>query len=88
MWNLPGPGIEPMSPTLAGGFLSTGTIREVQESGFEPSLNPGFVTLNPWFISPYGINFNHVHELCEILLFIQSANSFRIPVTYQVLSQG
>ena len=23
MWNLPGPGIEPMSPTLAGGFSST-----------------------------------------------------------------
>ena len=21
MWNLPGPGIEPASPTLAGGFL-------------------------------------------------------------------
>ena len=23
MWNLLGPGIEPMSPALAGGFLST-----------------------------------------------------------------
>ena len=23
MWSLPGPGIEPMSPALAGGFLST-----------------------------------------------------------------
>ena len=23
MWNLPGPGIEPMSPALAGGFLTT-----------------------------------------------------------------
>ena len=23
MWNLPGPGIEPMSPALAGGFLLT-----------------------------------------------------------------
>ena len=25
MWNLPGPGIEPMSPVLAGRFLTTGT---------------------------------------------------------------
>ena len=25
MWNPPGPGIEPMSPVLAGGFLSTAT---------------------------------------------------------------
>ena len=24
MWKLPGPGIEPMSPVLAGGFLTTG----------------------------------------------------------------
>ena len=24
LWNLPGPGIEPMSPALAGGFLTTG----------------------------------------------------------------
>ena len=24
MWNLPGPGIEPMSPALAGEFLTTG----------------------------------------------------------------
>ena len=23
MWNLPGPGIEPVSPELEGGFLST-----------------------------------------------------------------
>ena len=24
MWNLPGPGIKPMSPALAAGFLTTG----------------------------------------------------------------
>ena len=24
MWDLPGPGLEPMSPALAGGFLTTG----------------------------------------------------------------
>ena len=24
MWDLPGPGIEPMFPALAGGFLTTG----------------------------------------------------------------
>ena len=23
MWDLPGPGLEPMSPALAGGFLTT-----------------------------------------------------------------
>ena len=25
MWNIPGPGIEPVFPTLAGGFLTTGS---------------------------------------------------------------
>ena len=29
MWNLPGPGTEPMSPALAGGFLTTGPLKEV-----------------------------------------------------------
>ena len=26
MWNLPGLGIEPVSPALSGGFLTTGTL--------------------------------------------------------------
>ena len=26
MWDLPGPGIEPVSPALAGGFLTTGPL--------------------------------------------------------------
>ena len=26
MWNLPGPGIELVSPALSGGFLTTGTL--------------------------------------------------------------
>ena len=26
MWNLPGPGIEPVSPVLAGRFLTTGPL--------------------------------------------------------------
>ena len=29
MWDLPGPGIEPVSPSLAGGFLTTVPPREV-----------------------------------------------------------
>ena len=32
MWDLPRPGIEPMSPTLAAGFLTTGP------SGWGPGL--------------------------------------------------
>ena len=32
MWNLPRPGIEPMSPALAGAFLNPWTTREAQWS--------------------------------------------------------
>ena len=27
MWDLPGPGIQPMSPALASGFLTIGSLR-------------------------------------------------------------
>ena len=34
MWDLPGPGIEPMSPTLAGGFLTTEPQGKPLSNGF------------------------------------------------------
>ena len=56
MWDLPGPGLEPMSPALAGGFLTTAApgkpsrsllktklleSREVLMTGFDHRLNSG-----------------------------------------------
>ena len=35
MWNLPGPGLEPVSPALAGGFLTTGPPGKLKEGTFE-----------------------------------------------------
>ena len=35
MWNLPGPGIEPMSLALAGGFLTTGPPGKSEKLRFE-----------------------------------------------------
>ena len=32
MWDLPGPGLEPVSPELAGGFLTTAPSRSPQAS--------------------------------------------------------
>ena len=34
MWDLPGPGLEPVSPALAGGFLTTVPPREVLKIRF------------------------------------------------------
>ena len=39
MWNLPGVGIKPVLPGLAGRFLITGTTREVCLTQFKSSLN-------------------------------------------------
>ena len=38
MWDLPGPGLEPMSPALAGGFLSTAPPEKSLMKHFEPSF--------------------------------------------------
>ena len=39
MWNLPGPGIEPMAPASAGGFLTTGPPGKIKNT--ESLLNYG-----------------------------------------------
>ena len=42
MWDLPGPGLEPMSPALAGGFLTTvppgKSLSNFFSGGFPPQL--------------------------------------------------
>ena len=38
MWDLPGPGIKPMSCALAGGFLTTGTPGKSLLSDFKTSI--------------------------------------------------
>ena len=34
MWDLPGPGLEPVSPALAGGFLTTAPPGKLPVKGF------------------------------------------------------
>ena len=45
MWDLPGPGIEPAPPTLAGRFLTTGPPGKFQDSEFE-SLKPLYMDMS------------------------------------------
>ena len=42
MWDLPGPGIEPVSPALAGGFFTAKPPGKPREMLFV-SLSPGFL---------------------------------------------
>ena len=54
MWSLPGPGIEPMFPTLAGGFLTT------TPSGRSSALNSFLLHFcsdsSPYIVSLYGVH--------------------------------
>ena len=43
--DLPDPGIEPTSPSLAGGFLTTSTTWEAQEVGYGHKINSKFCLL-------------------------------------------
>ena len=47
MWNLPGPGLEPMSPSFAGGFLTTAPLGKscnclLTHGVFQPNLSLAF----------------------------------------------
>ena len=41
MWDLPGPGLEPVSPALAGGFLTTAPPRKSTIVIFNKQLDVG-----------------------------------------------
>ena len=41
MWDLPGSGLEPMSPALAGGFLTTAPPGKPLAGGFLTTAPPG-----------------------------------------------
>ena len=49
MWDLPGPGLEPVSPALAGGFLTTEPPRKPRPVNFYKFI----ANLNLWPV--YGL---------------------------------
>ena len=68
MWDFPGPGLEPVSPALAGGFLTT----------MPPGRNllgqalPNYVwrtksSLPPVFINKVLLEYNHAHSMATLL---------------------
>ena len=77
MWDLPGPGLEPMSPALAGGFLTTvppGKPPETYLTLFKANRDVAFLThlsllnkiyipyLNEWLDDLY-----YIHVMDEII---------------------
>ena len=66
MWDLPGSGIEPMSPALAGGFFTTGPPGKPQNvKGLNPFNTTVFCMYNgPHYEDPKGaIFYNHSDPL-------------------------
>ena len=48
MWDLPGPGLEPLSPALAGGFLTITPTGEVLDFFLEGSVVALLMARSPW----------------------------------------
>ena len=82
MWNLPGPGIEPMSPALAGGFFTT-------ESPGKPLY--GFLCVYPAWgsLSFLGLQFIVLIKFGKYMNLL-SSNNFLLPMKHisdhQILS--
>ena len=54
MWDLPGPGLEPMSPALAGGFLTTAPPGKSPETFFsKQNKNGNDQPFSPLVLSPF-----------------------------------
>ena len=67
MWNLPGPGIEPVSPALAGGFYNTD-----QATGEAPKFTLVKCTMQRFF-------FKCIHKVVQLLLFSNSKKFSSFP---------
>ena len=84
-WGLPGPGIQPMSPALAGGFLTPdhqgnlGSSFLIRCSSF-PSLPPLSCLPSPHFPAP--LSFHHIFSLLlcgPFLCSSQGLHTFFLP---------
>ena len=67
MWDLPGPGLEPVPPALAGGFLTTvppGKSRHVSiDSNDFPSEEANF--FNFYFLIMGGLKYSPTKKACD-----------------------
>ena len=52
MWDLPGPGLEPVCPALAGGFLTTAPPGKPQEDYFPNALG-SLTSLPGWDVEQW-----------------------------------
>ena len=74
LWNRPGPGIEPMLPALAGGFLHTGPPGKSIYSIFNTSS-----ILPEFYIYVYiYMRYTHIHYIYEIYTYLFSIDLFFI----------
>ena len=69
MWDLPGPGIEPVSPALAGGFLTTAPPEKSPLTYFfihhVYSHQHAFVTFNKSIVKIYFVSVPETQIYCK-----------------------
>ena len=67
MWDLPGPGLEPVSPALAGGFLTTGP-RGKSGLGEKEILWDGMIILHElWSAEPRQVSVGMEFALFKLI---------------------
>ena len=78
MWDLPRPGIKPMSPTLAGGFLTTAPPGKSCCAFLKGKNNPyslPYLPLNP-SLSPHLTPFSHSFTALQTFWFSSYSSKF------------
>ena len=68
MWDLPGPGLEPVSPALAGGFLTT-----------VPPGRPWLIILNPYYELFYPTSSSNLHMIKGFSWLSGQVLGWRVP---------
>ena len=83
-WNFPGPGIEPVSPPLAGGFLTTGPVGKPLECIFKINLIYVLQTYFTFFFPPmlYSRFLLVISFICGNVYMLISIPQFIPPPTF------
>ena len=63
MWDLPGPGLEPVSPALAGGFLTAAPPGKLMSLFFFETLAPSRGSMNICWIEWNGLELHFKEEM-------------------------
>ena len=84
MWNLPGPGIEPVSPALAGGFFIHCATREVPTLLLRPPKSSSILSIHS---SIFSLLTNLKHYFHILVIVNNAAGNMRVKLSLVKLKE-